>query len=394
MPDEQEDRWRRETGGSGFPERARRRLRRLRDSRSRERAEVVLLVKCTVAAGLSWFIASTLMQAASPAFAPFTAVMMVQATIYRSIAASWRYVAAVTAGVVVQGALGFLFGPAFPTFLLVALVALALSRLPALGAQRTSVATAAFFAFSQFTMATDTAGRVQGLVEIVLLVLVGCLSGVAVNLVLFPPLRYRSADEGLAVLASSVADLLQDMGTALCSGEAGSDDAHRWRRRANGLADMVSQARTGVETARESLRLNPVFFLRRHRDRTSLETQRNVVGALDRVGGLASSLARGLAERDGGEAAAPSPAELGALLSSLSDAARSLQDIGEGPLRQRIGELDGRLDDVRLRLSRLEEDRSGDAVRTAVYTDAARLEEEFRTLRDALREETGEAPPH
>ncbi|WP_017593929.1 aromatic acid exporter family protein [Nocardiopsis potens] len=393
MP-EDEGREEREEDRTGPLERTGRWLRRLRESRSRERAEVVLVGKCTVAAGASWFIASDLMQAMSPAFAPFTAVMMVQATVYRSIAASWRYVAAVTAGVVVQGALGFLAGPAFPTFLLVALVALALSRWPALGEQRTYVATAAFFAFAQFTMATDTAGRLQGLVEIVLLVLVGCLVGVAVNLLLLPPLRYRSADEGLAVLASSVADLLQDMGAALSAEDADADDAHRWRRRANGLADMVSQARTGVETAQESLRLNPLFFLRRRRDRTSLDTQRSVVGALDRVGGLASSLARGLAERGGGEPAAPSPSELGALLSSLSEAARSLEDIGEGPLRRRIGELDERLGDVRLHLSRLEEDRSGDAARTAVYTDAARLEEEFRTLCDALRAEAGEAPPH
>src|SRR5690606_38839092 len=258
-------------GQGGFLGRAGHLLRRLRRPRSRERAEAVLVGKCTVAAGVSWFIASDLMQAMSPAFAPFTAVMMVQATVYRSIAASWRYIAAVTAGVVVQGALGFLAGPAFTTFLLVALVALTLSRWPALGEQRTYVATAAFFAFSQFTMATDAAGRLQGLVEIVLLVLVGCLVGVAVNLLLLPPLRYRSADEGVAVLASSVADLLQEMGGALQAGDAGTGDAHRWRRRANGLADMVSQARSGVETARESMRLNPLFLLRRRRDRTSVE---------------------------------------------------------------------------------------------------------------------------
>ncbi|MFC7741310.1 aromatic acid exporter family protein [Nocardiopsis composta] len=348
--------------------------------------------KCTVAAGVSWFIASDLMQAMSPAFAPFTAVMMVQATVYRSIAASWRYIAAVTAGVVVQGALGFLAGPAFTTFLLVALVALTLSRWPALGEQRTYVATAAFFAFSQFTMATDAAGRLQGLVEIVLLVLVGCLVGVAVNLLLLPPLRYRSADEGSRSSPPRSPTSSRTWGCA-----AGRGRRHRRRppvaaaRQRPGRHGLPGPVRGGDGAGEHAA--EPAVPAAQapgpHLGGDPADRGRRP-GAGRRADLLPGPRPGGARRRGAGR---PLPAELGALLSSLSEAARSLQDIGEGPLRRRVGELDGRLDDVRLRLSRLEEDWAGDTVRTAVYTDAARLEEEFRALRDALRDEAGEPPP-
>ena len=119
-----------------------------------ERHTALLVGKSTLAATIAWVISYPLLNAQSPAFAPFSAVLIMQVTIYQTLVQSLRYVGAVAAGVAVQIALGFLVGPEAVTFALVALVALVIGRWPALGAQGGQVPTAAFFAFATYTSAT------------------------------------------------------------------------------------------------------------------------------------------------------------------------------------------------------------------------------------------------
>ncbi|MDX3772095.1 hypothetical protein OG963_04555 [Streptomyces sp. NBC_01707] len=99
---------------------------------------------------------------------------------------SLRYVGAVAAGVAVQAALGFLTGPDLLTFGLVTVIALSLGRSRVLVAQGPQVATAAFFAFSTYSSATDDTTRIPQLGQIVLLVLIGCAIGTAVNVTIAP----------------------------------------------------------------------------------------------------------------------------------------------------------------------------------------------------------------
>ena len=103
------------------------------DRRAMSAHTVLLIGKSTLAATIAWVISYYLLHAQSPAFAPFSAVLIMQVTVYQSLLQSSRYVGAVVAGVAVQAALGFLVGPGLLTFVLVALVALAIGRWPALG---------------------------------------------------------------------------------------------------------------------------------------------------------------------------------------------------------------------------------------------------------------------
>ncbi|KUL37318.1 hypothetical protein ADL22_21865 [Streptomyces sp. NRRL F-4489] len=261
-----------------------------------ERHTLLVLGKSTLAATLAWFLSHDVFAAHSPAFAPFSAVLTMQVTVYRSLLDSLRYVAAVAAGVAVQAALGFLVGPDLLTFALVALVALIIGRWPALVPQGPQVATAAFFAFSAYVSATSTVGKATQLGQIILLVLIGCGVGVLINVLVVPPLHYRRAEHGIRTLAHGLCDLLGDLHPALREGELDAERTRHWRARAERGEALISQARSGLSTARESLYYNPRRLFRRHRVRggTGFEGYRAVLEALERALYQVTSLIRSL----------------------------------------------------------------------------------------------------
>ncbi|WP_327179528.1 hypothetical protein OG599_32425 [Streptomyces sp. NBC_01335] len=259
---------------------------------SSERHTLLLIGKSTLAATLSWLVSYNLMDATSPAFAPFSAVTIMYVTVYQSVVQSLRYVAAVAVGVAVQALLGFLAGPDLLTFVLVAVIALSISRLRVLGTQGPQVATAALFAFSTYVSTTDDSARVSRLGQIVLLVLIGCAIGTAVNVAIAPPLRYRSAEHAVRVLARTLHDLTSDMHPALRDRTLDADTTSRWRDRAARTGSLIEQARAGLDTAVESVRYNPRRLLRRHRGHLTFQ-------AWTPGSGMALGAGQGTASRSG-----------------------------------------------------------------------------------------------
>ncbi|XKK38607.1 aromatic acid exporter family protein [Nocardiopsis sp. ARC36] len=232
-------------------------LSRSAASGSYERHTLALVAKGALAATLAWLVAHHLMAAPSPAFAPFSAVLMVQVTVYQSVVQSLRFVGAIVLGVALQAVSALTAGPDILTFVLVALVALGVGQWRALGQYGTQVATAAFFAFATYVSASGTVERLSQLGQIVLLVLVGSAIGVAVNLLVFPPLRFRSAESALQTLVGSLRHLCADMSRGLLDGRIDESTTAWWRQRANALEPAVRQARLAVGTARESVYYNP-----------------------------------------------------------------------------------------------------------------------------------------
>jgi uncharacterized membrane protein YgaE (UPF0421/DUF939 family) len=259
-----------------------------------ERHTLLLILKSALAATIAWYVSYDLMHARSPAFAPFSAVLIMQVTVYRSVVWSLRYAAAVTAGVAVQAALGYLAGPDLVTFVLVALIALSIGRWAVLGAQGPHVATAAFFAFSTYVGASENSTRALQLAQIVVLVLIGCAVGTAVNITVAPPMRYRSAEYGVRALARTLHDLASDIHPVLGDGAPDADTTGQWRERAARTGRMITRARTGLETAEESVYYNPRRLLRRHRGHTTFEGYRAILEALVRTLYQITSLIRSL----------------------------------------------------------------------------------------------------
>ncbi|MBY8883558.1 hypothetical protein K7472_01690 [Streptomyces sp. PTM05] len=259
-----------------------------------ERHTVLLVGKSVVAAALAWFVAHDVLHARSPAFAPFSAVLIMNVTLYESLRQAALYVGAVAIGVAVQAGIGFVAGPRLLAFVLLAAITLVIERWPVLRSQRAQVSTAAFFAFATYVTTSGSEQRAAQLGWIVVLVLLGCALGVAINLFVAPPLRYRSAEYAIQSLAAAVDGLLRELVPALREGRLDGQETQRLAELALRAEGLIAQARSAVETAQQSVWLNPRRFLPRHRARTSFDRYRSVINALERVTYQLSSLVRAL----------------------------------------------------------------------------------------------------
>ncbi|SHJ44181.1 Aromatic acid exporter family member 1 [Nocardiopsis flavescens] len=320
-----------EPGGSAsLPARVRRWCHRAAAYEGQERETAVLVLKAALAATLSWLVAHGLMGAATPAFAPFAALLMVEVTLYRSMLRSLRMVGAVLLGIALVTALAVLAGTGPAVFALAALAALVLGRWRRLGDQGNQVATAAFFAFATFVSLTGPGELLPQAAEILAVVLVGSAIGVAVNLVVLPPLRLRGAARAVSSLAGGLRRLCEDIGNALREGRPEPETAREWRSRADGLLGTARQAREATGTARESVLYNPRRLL--HRRRVDVRDHDRLVDALERSAHQLSSVARSL-ERgrgEGGDGEQPptrsTTARCGDLLLGAAAAWRVLED--------------------------------------------------------------------
>ncbi|MFG2887959.1 aromatic acid exporter family protein [Streptomyces sp. NPDC048248] len=370
--------------------------RRALGSDGHERHAVLLIGKSTLAATIAWLISYGLLSAQSPAFAPFSAVLIMQVTVYQSLVQSLRYVGAVTTGVAVQVALGFLAGPEVVTFALVALVALVIGRWPALGAQGGQVATAAFFAFSTYASAAGYSEKVTQLGQIVLLVLIGSVVALAVNLVIFPPMRFRSAEYGVRTLAQALCGLLGDIHPVLTAGELEGEQTAQWRARAAGTGELITQARAGMRTARESLYYNPRRLFRRHHGRTGFENYGAMLEALERTLYQAASLIRSLDQWRETETSYNYRAFLeryGTFLESITDSARLLSTLDEDHLADQTDELYELADRAQRCRRQVAEQAESDGLPLAdparpygvLVVEATRLMEEVQHTSDVLQ---------
>ncbi|MGW7488210.1 aromatic acid exporter family protein [Streptomyces sp. NPDC054786] len=361
-----------------------------------ERHTALLVGKSTLAATIAWVISYNLLNAQSPAFAPFSAVLIMHVTIYQTLVQSLRYVGAVVAGVAVQIALGFLVGPEVVTFALVALLALVIGRWPALGAQGGQVPTAAFFAFATYTSATGYPEKITQLGQIVLLVLIGSVVALAVNLVVLPPMRFRSAEYSVRTLAHALCDLLGDIHPVLSAGELEEEQTEQWRARAAQTGELITQARAGMRTARESLYYNPRRLFRRHRGRTGFENYGAVLEALERTLYQAASLTRSLDQWRDTETNYNYRIFLeryGTFMAAIADSARLLSALDEDHLADQAEELCQLADRAQHCRRQVSEQAESDGLPLAdptrpygvLVVEATRLMEEFQHTSDVLQ---------
>ncbi|MER7729179.1 FUSC family protein [Streptomyces sp. NPDC096323] len=263
---------------------------------------MLLIVKRTLAATLAWLVSYYLLDAPSPAFAPFSAVLIMQVTVYQSLLQALRYLIAVAVGVAMVAAIGFVVGSDLLSFVVVTVIALVIGRWPKLGSQGSQVATASFFAFATYALAPSAGQKTAQLGEIVLLVVIGCGIGVIINLTVAPPMRYRSAEYALRALSNALGGLVSDMYPVLRENEMDQERTGEWRSRAENTGRLIAQARDGFRTAQESLYYNPRLLLRRSPRRPSFEGYGAVLEALVRSLYQVGSLTRSLDQwrRDGG----------------------------------------------------------------------------------------------
>jgi hypothetical protein len=209
---------------------------------------------------------------ARPVLAPLTALLVLQATVYHTVRAGLKKVAAVATGVLVAVAVAA-FVP-FTWWLLGLLIAVALiiGRALRLGEDLLEVPISAMLIFSVSRFEAAATGRIVD-------TLVGTAVGLAGGLI-FARLHTQPARDAVRQLAWLLADLLDGMAGGLHDDVPDPAVATEWHDQARALRGEIDRVDDALRHAEESARLNPRAIRRRANElpaqevalRTGLET--------------------------------------------------------------------------------------------------------------------------
>lgn len=265
-------------------ERLRRRLSRLRLIR-RGRTPGLRTSKTTLAAVLSFVIAQKLGTSAVPILAPLTALLVVQLTMYETVASGLDRVVSVLAGVLVAVGLASFVGLHWWSLGIVIAASLVLGRLLRLGANLLEVPISAMLVLAVGGSETVAIGRVYETV-------VGAGVGVLVNVLIAAPLYVQPAGDALAELAEQMAQFLRELAGQLRAGWSRAA-ADRWLDGARELSSEVSRADRTLARAEDSARFNP----RSARVRTAQPLLRTALTGLEQSYLSIRSMCRALLDR-------------------------------------------------------------------------------------------------
>ncbi|WP_369199777.1 aromatic acid exporter family protein [Streptomyces sp. PU-14G] len=356
-------------------DRARRAAHRARQQAGPERETALLLAKSGAAGVMAWALGAYVIGSPQPTYAPFTALLVVQSTAYRSVLQSLRYVVAVVLGVLAAGLVGPLIGENTLAFAVMLAITLLIGRWRHLGSQGIQVSIAGAFAYNALS-----GTHVQMLWEIIQMALLGAGVGIALAMLVFPPLRYRTAERGIEEITQATQLLLHDMAECLKEGLPDEETAEDWLHRARQLDNTLGAAREAVEMGAESVVYNPRTWLHRRTAPRSFQGYRTLMESLGRAGEQIRSISYGFVRFHGEDATRPEDDFLsayGELLESISEAAGLIgsleDDEGDDPLRRTLRQ-------CRERYARLCERAEGEAWPShgVLLTDADRLLVEFR----------------
>jgi hypothetical protein len=213
--------------------------------------ELVQLVKTAVAAVAAWLLASQVFGLPQAFLAPWAALLVVHATVYRTFSRGLRQVTSAVLGVLLAWAVGNVVGVSATAVAVLLVVGLLIGALRWFGDESTSVA-----ATGLIVLTTGLSDRDLVLLDRLFDSLIGIVVGLLVNMVVWPPLRDASAARAIDAIDDLVGRLLCDMAHDL---REGCDDeaVEGWVARTRRLDHQIDHAWSLVRQARESSRLNP-----------------------------------------------------------------------------------------------------------------------------------------
>jgi uncharacterized membrane protein YgaE (UPF0421/DUF939 family) len=209
------------------------------------------IVKTVAAAVVAWVLAVYVFDIEQAFLAPWAALLTVHATVYRTFRRGAQQVGATVLGVVVAFALGSLLGLNALSLGITILIALVAGSIRGLRAESTTAAATALV-----VLTTGASDEASALLSRLADTGIGIAVGLLVNLLVWPPLRDRSAAAHVDVIDDRIGELLCEMASALREGVT-PDDVEGWTERTSELDHDIDRAWSVVRQARESGRLNP-----------------------------------------------------------------------------------------------------------------------------------------
>ncbi len=297
------------------------------------------LAKTVAAAVIAWVVATSLLDLPQPFLAPWSALLVVHATVFRTFSQGARQVAATALGVVLAWLVGDALGLDTVSVAVALTLGLVVGAFTWFEDEATTVAATALVVLTTGFSQDDSM-----LVSRLLDTGIGIGVGLAINAMVWPPLRRRTAIAAIDRLDDRIGRLLTRMDEDLRRGpDVDEDTVDGWVEETRSLDAGLDHAWSLVRQAQESARMNPrrsarqvrqpqQWFTLLHRMEQAVAEQRSMARTLGR------SWERGAqwddTFRDG-------------WLDLLRDAGRAVQDASSEDLlvvRARLDDLVGRLE--------------------------------------------------
>src|SRR6188768_2482282 len=244
-------------------------MRPIASLRASSRSPLLQVVKTSLAAIVAWLVCAALLHQPLPIFAAIAALLVVAPSVNQSLAKGVERSVGVIVGVLLAYAAGDLFGHSTWVVLGIIVVSLLLAwvlRLSPGSANQIPIS-----AMLVLALGLQTPGyAVDRIVETV----IGALIGLAVNVLVVPPVLFGPAHDAVTRLASEIAATLGDLAHVLRipTDRRGVEAVLDRARTLRGLRDEAAAA---LASADESLMLNPRGGRHRRqlaRDRAFLDT--------------------------------------------------------------------------------------------------------------------------
>lgn len=212
--------------------------------------DVLQAGKTVLAATVAWVLAAEVLDLPQPFLAPWSALLVVHATVYRTFSKGAQQVAATLVAVLLASGVGQLWGLSTASLVVLLVVALALGAVPWLGTEAMTVATTGLV-----VLATGFQNDVM-IISRLLDTAIGVAVGLLVNLLVWPPLRRHTAAEALDRVDDRIGELLVEMADGLSDG-CQDEEVAGWVDRTREIYSDLDHAWALVRQAQESARMNP-----------------------------------------------------------------------------------------------------------------------------------------
>ncbi|MGZ4272409.1 MAG: FUSC family protein [Solirubrobacteraceae bacterium] len=213
-------------------------------------ADASQLAKTVGAAVAAWVLAVDVFHLSQAFMAPWAALLTVHATVFGTLRRGAQQAAASVLGVLIAFGAWQAFGTGAIAVGAAVLGAMLAGSIPGLRAPTTTATTAVVVLTTGYI---DKSGMLAARLEDTA---IGIAVGMLVNLLVWPPLRDRTAARHIDVIDDRLGELLVKMAEEMEEG-GGQDKTEDWIARAESLDDDVERAWRVLEEARESGRLNP-----------------------------------------------------------------------------------------------------------------------------------------
>jgi uncharacterized membrane protein YccC len=264
----------------------------------------------------AWALARYAAGQQDPYFAPLAALLGVSPTVARSVREGLQYVAGFVLGAVLAIPVALILGPSIAGIAVVVLAGVAVGSWRRLGGQSTQVTFTALF-----VLLIGGYQPLHYLTPRLIDVGIGVIIGLAVNVLVFPPLQLRPAEYAVRQWGADVAAALGDLAGAAAGRYS---PGKSWPGHDRQLSGAAEQARAAARNARESLRWNP----RASVERAVPRPDGAVLDSLEELTARTRAVARVLLDA----AAADEPPSLPA---SFGENCAAMLRMLTGPVRQR-----------------------------------------------------------